>query len=164
MWLRGGGGCALVLLEGGGILTLLTQAGRVVRSSVAVCMYVCKASAAPAHARTRAHRPGCVLVVGGRLFYYRGGITHPPILLTQAGGVINTSVAACWSLVACMYVCKYSAALLAHARTRAHRLAAPRHGSGVSQTPLTPHLTACPRACTPQAAVGIALAVWPALV
>jgi len=37
----------------------------------------------------------------------------------------------------CMYVCKYSAAP-AHARARAHRPAAPRQSSGVSQTP-QPH-------------------------
>jgi len=42
----------------------------------------------------------------------------------------------------CMYVCKDSAAL-AHARTRAHRPAAPRQSSSVSQTP---HPTACPQA------------------
>jgi len=41
-----------------------------------------------------------------------------------------------------MYVCKDSAAP-AHARTRAHRRAAPRQSSGVSQTP---HITACPQA------------------
>jgi len=42
----------------------------------------------------------------------------------------------------CTYVCKDSAAP-AHARTRAHRPAAPRQSSGVSQTP---HPTACPQA------------------
>jgi len=42
----------------------------------------------------------------------------------------------------CMFVKKDSAAP-AHARTRAHRPAAPRQSSGVSQTP---HPTACPQA------------------
>ena len=42
----------------------------------------------------------------------------------------------------CMYVCKDSAAPV-HARTRAHRPAAPHQSSGVSQTP---HPTACPQA------------------
>ena len=44
------------------------------------------------------------------------------------------------TLHVCMYVCKDSAAP-AHARTRAHRPAAPRQSSGVSQTP---HLTLYP--------------------
>jgi len=44
-----------------------------------------------------------------------------------------------------VYVCKDSAAP-AHAHTRAHRPAAPRQSSGVSQTP---HLTACPQAGIP---------------
>jgi len=53
----------------------------------------------------------------------------------------NTNTA----LLFCMYVCKDSAAP-AHARTRAHRPAAPHQSSGVSQTP---HPTACPRAGIP---------------
>jgi len=45
----------------------------------------------------------------------------------------------------CMHACKDSAAP-AHARTRAHRPAAPHQSSGVSQTP---HPTACPQAGIP---------------
>jgi len=46
---------------------------------------------------------------------------------------------------ASIYVCTYFAAP-ARARTRAHRLAAARQSSGVSQTP---HPTACPQAGIP---------------
>ena len=43
------------------------------------------------------------------------------------------------TMYVCMYVCKDSAAP-AHARTRAHRPAAPHQSSGVSQTPHIPRL------------------------
>jgi len=46
----------------------------------------------------------------------------------------------------CMYECKVWSAAPAHARTRAHRPAAPLQNSGVSQTP---HPTACPQAGIP---------------
>jgi len=49
------------------------------------------------------------------------------------------------AMYVCMYVCKDSAAP-AHARTRAHKPAAPRQSSRVSQTPSP---TACPQAGIP---------------
>jgi len=59
----------------------------------------------------------------------------------------------CLSGIICMYViCKDSAAP-AHARTRAHRPAAPHQSSGVSQTP---HSTACPQAGIPHFRIYIA--------
>jgi len=69
-------------------------------------MYVCKDSAAPAHARPHAHRPAAP--------HQSSGVsqTPHPTACPQAGYIYIYYV--------CMYVCKDSAAP-AHARTRAHR-------------------------------------------
>jgi len=89
-----------------------------------VCMYVCKDSAAPAHARTRAHRPAA---------------PH------QSSGVSQTPHPTACPQAKYVCVCKDSAAP-AHACTRAHRPAAPHQSSGVSQTP---HPAACRQAGIP---------------
>ena len=65
------------------------------------------------------------------------------IYIYIGGGETGRKIMQADSEQACMYVCTDSAAL-AHARTRLHRLAAPRQSSGMSQTP---HPTACPQAC-----------------
>ena len=78
-------------------------------------MYVCKYSAPPAHARTRAHRPAARVNPG----QHSGGPTTTRSRAAAAKGkwVVQWNI---WVVDVCMYVCKYSAPPV-HARTGPRR-------------------------------------------